>query len=70
MPVNSLETDVKRLGFVYQQMKKVSTPLDSLTFIAQRAAYFRRLDDLRTSSVFVYYPDETWCQVGEEKRSI
>ena len=61
---------MKRLGFVYKQTKKIPVPLDSLSFVAQRAAYFRRLNDLRTSGAFIYYHDETWCHVGEEKSSI
>ncbi|CAF1553235.1 unnamed protein product [Adineta ricciae] len=44
-------------------------PLDSISYVAQRASYFRRLDDLRANGVFIYYHDETWCNIGEEKRS-
>ena len=42
-------------------------PLDSLSFVAQRATYFRRLNDLQTSGTFIYYHDETWCHVGGKK---
>ena len=48
----------------------MAVPLDSPSFVAQRASYFRRLDDLRKSGALIYYHDETWCNVGEEKRSI
>ena len=61
---------MKRLGFVYKQTKKVPAPLDPLSFVAQRAAYFRRLDDLRTSDAFICYHNETCCHVGEERSSI
>ena len=61
---------MKRLGFSYKQTSKVPIPLDSVSFVAQRAAYFRRLDELREAKAHVYYHDETWCNVGEEKRSV
>ena len=61
---------MKRLGFSYKQTSKVPIPLDSVSFIAQHAAYFRRLDELREAKAHVYYHDETWCNVGEEKRSV
>lgn len=66
----TLWRQMKRLGFSYKQTNKVAIPLDSLSFVAQRAVYFRRLDDLRGSGASIYYHDETWCNVGEEKRSI
>jgi hypothetical protein len=72
-PIQSATTlwrHMKRLGFCYKETNKVTIPLDSISFVAQRAAYFRRLDDLRANGVFIYYHDETWCNVGEEKRSI
>ena len=59
---------IKRLGFCYyKQASKVTVPLDSISFTAQRAAYFRYLDDLRAHGAFIYYYDETWCNVSEEK---
>ena len=61
---------MKRLGFSYKQTCKVPIPLDSVSFVAQCAAYFRRLDELREANVHFYYHDETWCDVGEEKRSV
>ena len=61
---------MKRLGFFYKQTSKVPIPLDSVSFVAQRAAYFRRLNELREAKAHLYYHDETWCNVGEEKRSV
>ena len=58
---------MKRLGFCYKQTSKATEPLDSVSFIAQRSAYFRYLDDLRTLGAFIYYHDETWYNVSEEK---
>ena len=72
-PIKSETTlwrQMRRLGFGYKQTHKVVVPLDSTSFIAQRAGYFRRLDNLRNDNAVVYYHDETWCNVGEEKRSI
>ena len=66
----TLWRQMKRLGFTYKQTSKVAVPLDSSSFLAQRGAYFRRLDDLRRNGALIYYHDETWCNVGEEKRSI
>jgi hypothetical protein len=72
-PIQSKTTlwrHLKRLGFSYKQTNKVPVPLESISFVAQRAAYFRRLDELRGASTNLYYHDETWCNVGEEKRSV
>ena len=61
---------MKQLGFSYKQTSKVPIPLDLVPFIAQRAAYFRRLDELREANAHLYYHDEMWCNVGEVKRSL
>lgn len=61
---------MRALGFEYKKTNKLVVPLDATSLIAQRAVYFRRLDKLRNDNAFIYYHDETWCNVGEEKRSI
>lgn len=38
--------------------------------MSQRATYFQNLDDLRANGAQIYYYDETWFNVGDEKRSI
>lgn len=38
--------------------------------MSQRAVYFHILDGMRAENTHIYYHDETWCNVGEEKRSI
>ncbi|CAF3911271.1 unnamed protein product [Rotaria sordida] len=38
--------------------------------VAQRAYFFRKMDHLRQENARVYYDDETWCNMGEEKKSI
>ena len=58
---------MKRLGFWYKQTSKETASLDSVSFIVQCSAYFRYLDDLRTPGAFIYYHDETWCNVNEVK---
>ena len=43
LPIQSQTTlwrHMKRLGFSYKQANKVPIPLDSVSFVAQRAAYF------------------------------
>ena len=38
--------------------------------VSQRAYFFRMIDHLRQENAHVYYHDETWCNMGEEKKSI
>ncbi|CAF2104471.1 unnamed protein product [Rotaria magnacalcarata] len=64
----SLWRSMKRLGFEYKRISKVSTPLDSVSFVAQRAKYFARLDEVRSNGSLIFYHDETWANSGEEKR--
>ena len=59
---------MKRLGFEYNRVSKVSTPLDSVSFMAQRAKYFAKLDEIRSNGSLIFYHDETWANSGEEKR--
>ena len=61
---------MKWLDLSAKQTSKVSISLDSVSFIAQRAAYFRRLDELREANAYLYYRDGTWYNVGEEKRPV
>lgn len=58
---------MKRLGYEYKATSKISIPLDSIGCMYQRAKYFRILDEIRSDSTFIYYHDETWVNVGEEK---
>jgi hypothetical protein len=59
---------MKKLGFEYKRTSTISIPLDSVSFMAQRAKYFRKLDEIRSNGTFIYYHDETWANSGEEKR--
>ena len=61
---------MKRLGFSYKETSEVSIPLDSVSFITMRAAYFLRLDEPRAANAYLYYHSETQCNVDEEKRSV
>ncbi|CAF1502213.1 unnamed protein product [Rotaria sordida] len=61
---------IKRLGFVYKKASKVMIPLDDTSFVAARAKYFRMLDGLRENNAIIFYQDETWSVVGDEKRNI
>jgi len=72
-PVRSVTTlwrQMRQLGFSYKSTTKSSVLLDGVSFVAHRASYFRRLDELRASGARIYYHDETWLSAGEEKRSI
>lgn len=44
--------------------------LDDITFVAARAKYFRKLDQLRADGALIFYQDETWSNAGDERRSI
>ena len=59
-----------RLGFSYKRTSKVQFALDDNCFVAQRAFYFRKLDELRKVGALIMFHDETWVNIGEEKRSI
>ena len=67
---SSLWRRMKRLSFWYKQTSKVPIPLDLVPFVAQHAAYFRRLDELREPNAHLYYHDETCCNIGKDKRSV
>ena len=59
---------MKRLGFEYKRTYKITIPLDSVSFMAQRAKYFAKLNEIRSNRSIIYYHDETWTNSGEEKR--
>lgn len=61
---------MKKLGFEYKRTSKVSIPLDSISFMAQRAKFFAKLDEARSNATVIYYHDETWANSGEEKRVV
>ncbi|CAF4615356.1 unnamed protein product [Rotaria sp. Silwood2] len=44
--------------------------MDSIDFIAQRASYFRKLNEIRQNGTLIFYHDETWFNSGEEKRAV
>ena len=72
-PVHSetnLRRHMHRLGFSYKKTSKVKVALDDNSFVAQRAFYFRKLDELRKAGALIMFHDETWVNMGEEKRSI
>ena len=58
---------MKLLGFEYKRTSKITIPLDSVSFMAQRAKYFAKLDEVRSNGSIIYYHDETWANSGEEK---
>ncbi|CAF1023674.1 unnamed protein product [Rotaria sordida] len=70
VPIQSitlLRREMKVLGFKYRKTKKAKVLMDSLTFQAQRAIYFRKIDQLRSNNSILYYHDETWLSKNEEK---
>ncbi|CAF1282834.1 unnamed protein product [Didymodactylos carnosus] len=66
----SLHREMKRLGFKHRQTRKAPVLLDATPFQEQRAVYFRKLDELRSSNAVIYYHDETWCNKNEEKTNV
>jgi hypothetical protein len=58
---------MKKLGFVYKRTSKVIVPMDSPSFMAARARYFRALDQLKSKGSTIIWHDETWCNKNEEK---
>ncbi|CAF4474205.1 unnamed protein product [Didymodactylos carnosus] len=63
----SLHRQLKLIGFKYRQTKKANVLMDATAFQAQRAVYFRKLEELRSSKAVLYYHDETWMNRNEEK---
>ena len=63
----SLLRKMKELGFKYRETKKAKVLMDLIAFQAQRAVYFRKLDQLRSSKCILYYLDEIWLNKNEEK---
>ena len=59
---------MKQLGFEYKRISKVSTPVDSVSFMAQRAKYFAKHDEVRSNGSLIFYHDETWTNIVEENR--
>lgn len=61
---------MRKLGFVYKRTSKVIVALDSLSFMAARARYFKALDRLRRNGSKIFWHDETWRDKNEEKTFI
>ena len=58
---------MKKLGFIYKRTAKVIVPLDSPSFMAARARYFRALDQLGREGSMIFSHDETWYNKNQEK---
>ena len=69
-PQITLRRQMRLIGFKYRQIAKTKIFLDSKSFQAQRAYYFRKLDELRSENAILYYHDETWLNKNEEKTII
>ena len=59
---------MKKLRLEYKRTSTIAIPLDSTSFMTQRAKYFHKLDEMRSNGTLIYYHDETWANSGEEKR--
>ncbi|CAF3146357.1 unnamed protein product [Rotaria sp. Silwood2] len=66
----TLRCNLHRIGFRYKSSTKVKILLDHVSFVAQRAKFYRKIDELRMADALIFYHDESWLNVGEEKRSI
>ena len=72
-PVRSettLRRHMHRLGFTSQMTRKVKILLDDNSFVAQRACYFRKINELPKADALILFHDETWVNINEGKRSI
>jgi len=61
---------IKKLGFGYKRISKVIVPMDSPSFMAARARYFRASDQLRSKGSTIFWHHETWSNKNEEKAFI
>ena len=61
---------MRLIGLKYKQTSKAKIFLDSTSFQAQCAYYFRKLDELRSENAILYYHDETWLNKKKEKTII
>ena len=68
--VKHLCWNLYRIWFSYKLTKNIKIPFDQIQFVAQRAIYYRKLDELRAADSLVFYHDESWLNIGEEKQSI
>jgi hypothetical protein len=66
----SLWRYMKKIGFRFKCTSKVKIPLDNVRFVAQRAHFFRKMDELRGSNAKVFFHDETWTNAGDERQSV
>ena len=66
----TLRRHLHQIGFRYKPTTKVKIPLDHVSFVAQRAKFYRKIDELRRDDAFTFHHDDSWLNVGEEKRSI
>ena len=66
----SLWRYMKKIGFRFKGTSKVKIALDNISFVAQRAHFFRKMDELRRSNAKVFFHDETWTNASDERRSV
>ena len=66
----SLWRYMKKVGFRYKTANKVRVLLDDIKFFAQRASFFRKIDELRRNNMKIFFHDETWANDGDEGRSV
>ena len=45
-------------------------PLDYNKFIASRARYFETMKQLRDSDAQIYFHDESWVNLGDDRKKI
>ena len=49
---------MKKLGFRYKTSSKLERPLDGIIFVAQRAYFFRKINDRRCDVTKMFFHDE------------
>ena len=66
----SLLRCMKKLSFRYKTSSKLEIRLDGIIFVAQCAYFFRNTNNLRRDDAKILFHDETWTNVGDERRSV
>ncbi|CAF4780937.1 unnamed protein product [Rotaria socialis] len=66
----SLREYMHMLGFTFKQISNTKIPLEGIEIEAQRAIFYRKMGNLRSTGAHIFYHDETWSNASEEKRSI
>ncbi|CAF1305118.1 unnamed protein product [Rotaria sp. Silwood1] len=66
----TLRRNLYRIKLSYKSTKRIKIPLGHVSFVAQRARYYRKIDELRAANALIFYHDKSWLNIGEVKQFI